>query len=354
MFSSGKIQRVIHRELLGTFFTQGTQAGWAVGVLSSLGLANSGVFRLNAGSESTHPWLASVARNYEFFRYRRLSFRYIPRCPTTQAGNIMFTPDYDAEDANPTTEQAAAMNVDSVEAIPFRACRMNLDPAKMNAMYKRHTCMSDTRFPTTSQDTKTVDAGKVILSSDIIAGGTPVLLGKIWVEYDVELSVPQNPNTTTASSAIFSARTIIPNTPNSLPAVFVPDFVNQKNPFLQPLNNSITGPFIGQFVRNCEGIVRMVLNGTGITAIAAPVVANAAGGFASLAPTPAFAGGPLINAGATQAVMEWFLPQSVGVTGNQIKIGTITAATLTALSQHLNVLNWDPVGATGNPPINDL
>jgi len=58
---------------------------------------------LNPGITSVFPWLSSIARNYNKFRFLRLRFFFSGSCPTSTAGKVWIRLSYDPLDAAPTT-----------------------------------------------------------------------------------------------------------------------------------------------------------------------------------------------------------------------------------------------------------
>lgn len=152
-----------------------------------------GRYRLNPASTATFPWLSTIAQAFETYRFRKLQFCYKPRCASTIDGAVIMAPDYDAADASPISERELAMNMDSVEDSCSKTIRLNCSNARMNAAYKQHYTASDSRFFSSAQDQKTLDCGSVVVSviSTETSAALLVSFGKLWVEYEVELFIPQ-------------------------------------------------------------------------------------------------------------------------------------------------------------------
>jgi len=169
--SSQNSKRIVHRELIGS-------------VVGSTAFTIQYGLALNPGIATTFPWLAGQAVFWEQYRFHGLRFEYVTRCGSSQAGSVIMTPDYDAEDTAPVTEANMSTYQDSVEDAPWKDIVTRLDPKAMHPMGPRKFI----RDGNTSGDIKTFDVGTFFLAT-VDCGGTPGL-GKLWVEYDVELFVP--------------------------------------------------------------------------------------------------------------------------------------------------------------------
>lgn len=223
---------VSNRELIATLITP-SPAGWAV-------LKR---YRINPGSGNTFPWLSTMANSWESYRFRKLKFHYIHRCSATVPGSLLMSPDYDAQDGQPATEQLAAMQKGSVECSPWQDITLDLLPQSMNRTYKAHYCMSDSRFATTQQDEKTLDSAQVFISSDSDAGSAT--WGKLWVDYEVEFFTPQPPVVVTGTGgATLSLQNGLPTVTGGLFQNAAADItINQdvQNPIFQAINNPNAG-----------------------------------------------------------------------------------------------------------------
>jgi hypothetical protein len=185
VISSAKMTRIVHRELISTVNGNTT--------------FNVDAFALNPGLSSTFPWLSSIAGSYEQYRFNKLIFRYVTRAPTTYIGSILMAPEYDAIDAAPSSEVSASQMNGAVEDSPWKDQVLQFNTGDMFPMGPRKYIRTGS-LPTSS-DLKTYDAGQLFLCEVSCADTSAI--GKLWVEYDVELHIPQNPNT--ASSAVVGA-----------------------------------------------------------------------------------------------------------------------------------------------------
>lgn len=165
--------RIVHRELLSN--VSGSSA-------YTVGLS----FPLNPGLAVSFPWLSTQAQSWEQYRFNKLRFCYYTRTASTTPGSVMLIPDYDAADAAPATEQIASSYGEVVEDSPWKDLCCNLRPDRMHSMGPKKFVRS---LPLTANlDIKTYDVGSLFVAT---TDGTAVPWGKIWVEYDITLFVPQ-------------------------------------------------------------------------------------------------------------------------------------------------------------------
>jgi hypothetical protein len=218
--------------------------------------------RVNPASVGTFPWLSTIAGSFEQYRFRKLHFEYISRCPTTLAGSVLMSPDYDAQDGSPVNESVQSVFKGTVEDVPWESNTLILLPNLMNRAYKSHFTMSDTRFANTTQDEKTIDSAQVFVSSDTDAGAT---LGKLWVDYVCELITPQPPVANPASGGLdVQYNQLSTNLAGSLnPLVSTSTLAIRQQDSSDPILN-LTQPSgvggggtqqIGTFLRDFQGMV---------------------------------------------------------------------------------------------------
>lgn len=165
--------RIRHRELLSSIQGQTT---FTID-------ANTGTFPVNPGLVSTFPWLAVQAAAWEKYKFHSLKFEYFPKCGSSQQGSVMMGMDYDAADSPPTLETQMSSYYGTQEDAPWKEITFHADLKRVrDARYIR------TSLPT-GQDIKTYDAGIFYLAT--LDAGTAATFGKLWIEYDVELMIPQ-------------------------------------------------------------------------------------------------------------------------------------------------------------------
>lgn len=144
-------------------------------------------YAINPGNISMFPWLATQAAGWERYRFKRLTFRYIPRCATTQGGTLVLAPDYDAADDPPTTEIVACSYSDAVSGMPWAELVLTLRNEAMaggvTSKYVRQGALK------ANLDVKTYDCGQLFIGIDQTVAAANYW-GKLWVDYEVELITP--------------------------------------------------------------------------------------------------------------------------------------------------------------------
>jgi len=174
--SSQKCSRIQHRELVGT--------------ISGNTTFGSVAYALNPGIAATFPWLSTVASSYEQYSFRRLRFHYVTRCATSYVGSVLLAQEYDALDSAPSTEVNMAMMAGAKEDVPWRDQVIDFVVSDMFPLGPRKFVRSGAL--STTADLKTYDAGQLFIG--LAACADTSAIGKLWVEYDVDLYIPQNPN----------------------------------------------------------------------------------------------------------------------------------------------------------------
>lgn len=184
--SNGRSTRIHHRELLGT-------------VNGSTAFAVQRSIVINPALSASFPWLSTQAVGWEQYRFHSLKFEYITRCATTTIGSVILAPDYDSLDAAPSSELAATSYRDATEDAPWKDQCAHLDPTAMQPMGPRKYTRSGA---VASGDLKTYDGGVMHVCTVEQANSDGI--GKLWVEYDVELFVPQTSSGQASSPSTFA------------------------------------------------------------------------------------------------------------------------------------------------------
>jgi hypothetical protein len=165
--------RVAHRELV------------IPSIPGSATFAVQSSLNLNPGLAATFPWLAPQAGQWEQYTVHKLHAVYIPIAPTSTAGDVTLSPDYDASDPQPTTEQQLSDNKDTVEDSVWQNLTCVLNRTSMMGLGPRKFV----RPCNVAGDIKTFDVGKLFVATNNGGSGA---VGKLWLEYDFEFFVPQN------------------------------------------------------------------------------------------------------------------------------------------------------------------
>lgn len=168
-----KTVRVPHREKLCDVFSGPWHAAY---------------YQLNPAMIATFPWLSQLAENFDQFRIVQLSVEYIPSCPVTTAGRIIMAYEYDVKDDDTGVLPDALMNYQGAIAgavidplVAFYDHKASLD--------LRHNLFMEAKFP--SSDPLRVPANFIygVTGGDEV---NKVLLGELYIDYDIDLLVPQS------------------------------------------------------------------------------------------------------------------------------------------------------------------
>lgn len=142
-------------------------------------------YPLNPGIVRTFPWLGTQAQKWEQYHVHSFRVHYRPRCAATTSGSVMMAIDYDPADEPPTSEAQIMTYYGAQENAAWKEISISADPSAIHGLGPRKF----TRSISTSGDSRTFDFGRLYLATVGMAGATDV--GKIFVEYDIELFVPQ-------------------------------------------------------------------------------------------------------------------------------------------------------------------
>jgi len=167
---------VSHRELIGNISGAATSA-----------FTSNFSLELNPGLIATFPWLATIAQNWETYKFRKLRLCYVTRTGSTTVGSVLIAPDYDAADSSPATEQIMSSYANVVENVPWQDINCLLNPSAMHPDGKRKFIR--TSGLSANLDIKTYDVGALYVNTVDSTGAAP--WGKLWIEYEVELHTPQ-------------------------------------------------------------------------------------------------------------------------------------------------------------------
>lgn len=184
---------------------------------------------INPGLAATFPWLASQAAKWEEYRFHHLQFEFITRSPTSATGSLVVAPDYDAMDPAPTTAAQITSYEDAVDDAYWKDQICVLRPESMFPMGPRKYVRSGV----VSGDLKTYDVGR--LHYAVEGTGTNVI-GKLYVQYDIELFVPQ-----VESSPTSEKTTVVTMISSESFATGVAEIITWDNFVVNPLGITVAG-----------------------------------------------------------------------------------------------------------------
>lgn len=159
--------RIKHREYLKDIdVTASTDARW--------------VFPINAGM--IFPWLSTIAMSFEKYRFHSLQFEYVTATATSTTGAIALVPEYDPDDQNTNLDKGSLYMFDGLVRGPlWESLRMAFRTNNKQYFTRDHSNEHESK--------KWHDLGQLIV--DVTDPSVTATIGELWVEYDVELFIPQ-------------------------------------------------------------------------------------------------------------------------------------------------------------------
>lgn len=203
MHREGQTITVRHREFLGE-------------VLSSTSFTTRMELPINPGMAATFPWLSGIASKFQQYKVKGLVFHYVPTSgnavsSTNNAlGSVILQTSYRANDSGPQTKIEALNEYWSTEVVPSETvahpieCNPNENP--FNVQYVRAGSLA------ANDNVLMYDLGRTFVCvSGQQANG--VVLGDMWVTYEVELKKPilDSPATSLAQKRILQFESPTPS-----------------------------------------------------------------------------------------------------------------------------------------------
>ncbi len=166
-------------------------------VNGSVGFSNT-AFSINPGLVSTFPWLASIAKNYESYKFRRLNFEFETQKSTATDGSLMMATDFDAADSAASDKVDLMSFHNAVRAPVWGEAHYDCDKQDLEKFgvqrYVRQATLAS------NLDIKTYDVGKFQIATQGCADTSAI--GELYVDYEVELMTPQRSNDVQLSTKI--------------------------------------------------------------------------------------------------------------------------------------------------------
>jgi hypothetical protein len=140
--------------------------------------------RINPANSVMFPWLSRIAPNFERYQFKQLVFSLKTQTSTSTVGSIMMAIDYDPTDPLPVSKTALLQYEGAIRGAAWD----NID-AYADVTQLEKECYTAEFVAATLADSRLNDVGQLIVAT---AGqADTALLSELWVEYDIELIVPQ-------------------------------------------------------------------------------------------------------------------------------------------------------------------
>jgi hypothetical protein len=179
-------------------------------------------YRVNPGSARLFPWLSGIARQYEFYRFKKLRFIYFgqPAGGTSAGGSVAFVYDYDAADAPPETQQSL-FAMDDMLRLPTAGLPnpdsnvLDVNCGRMNKSVRYLVLADDDVSELVDEpDQLFYDCGNLYIAT-FAQEADDLTCGEIWVEYEVEFDRSDAPEDYYGSRAILGNEILTPVTTTS-------------------------------------------------------------------------------------------------------------------------------------------
>lgn len=229
--------RIVHRELVAS-------------VVGTANFTTANSFALNPGLPGSFPWLSTQAQAWEQYRFNKLKYCYYTRTGSNIPGSLMLIPDYDVTDAAPSSEQIASAYDDVAEDVPWKDISTELKPSSMFSMGPKKFVR--TGAVPAGNDPKTYDAGTLFVGT---TDGTAVNWGKLWVEYDITLFVPQLPP---SGAGQLSSQHMTFTTPTTANNFATPVTIAGSSNIVSIAGNVLTFNQAGRFLVNYNAVATTV------------------------------------------------------------------------------------------------
>jgi len=159
---------------------------------------NTLAWRINPGLPGVFNFISQIAQRYETYRCRKLVFHYIPSVGTQNAGNVMMFLDYDALDSIPSDERDFMTNANCVTKQIWDRCTYAADPKLLMSTREKYVRSG---VPLESgDDVRLSDLGMFCIGFTDIDALDGVNIGRLYVEYEFELSTPSVDEVSLANS----------------------------------------------------------------------------------------------------------------------------------------------------------
>ena len=179
MENSKSANIIRHREYIGDIF--GSSTSFA-----------SQTFDINAGIDTTFPWLSPIAHNYTAYRFRGLVFEYVPLyadySTTSYLGYVAMATQYNSLE-KPYDDKRAMNNSEySTTCKPSKSmmhpieCAANQIP--LSELYVRSL------NPPSEGDLRMYDLGRLTVATGGQNSSTTIV-GELWATYEIELYQPK-------------------------------------------------------------------------------------------------------------------------------------------------------------------
>lgn len=147
-------------------------------------------FVINPADTTTFPWLSSIAKLFDKYKFHKLKFIYVNNVATSSPGNVSIGVDFDTLDATPASSVGMSNLAKFKTFAPWRSEELDIPVNRRGNNLWLYTSDANSSAGT-NVDLKTYNLGKFFVSTEGMSASQTA--GYVLVEYDVEL-LDKNPN----------------------------------------------------------------------------------------------------------------------------------------------------------------
>lgn len=142
-------------------------------------------FLIQPGLDTSFPWLAGVALNYQKYQIRNLTAHYVPNCATNQNGLIGMAFEYNASEDKPTSYTQLAQYSGFTQSSVWDTISVQHDA--------KHPLKFITSSVDVPGDANMYHSGKLLFYNEYTGGASTnvTVWGRIYISYDIALHIPQ-------------------------------------------------------------------------------------------------------------------------------------------------------------------
>lgn len=158
---------------------------------TTAGAFKADTYVMNPADSKTFPWLSSIAKLFDKYKFHKLRFFFVNNSPTSIAGNVTMAVDFDTLDSTPANGTQMTNLAKFSTFAPWKQEELSIPVTRPGNNTWLFTLDNQGTIPTNA-DLKTYNLGNFLISTEGLST-TSYLVGYLCVEYDVEL-LDKNPN----------------------------------------------------------------------------------------------------------------------------------------------------------------
>lgn len=151
---------------------------------------------VNPANPALFPRVANLSRNFESYRFHKLTFHYKGSCPYTKEGVFLGMMETDVLDNPPQTKREVLNHINCFREQVFNNTSFTVKKKDLaRVRYCRDS--EDTTLPGLPRDNRFDHVGRLYFGTYgcAVTAETGFAAGELWVEYDLELISPCVPTT---------------------------------------------------------------------------------------------------------------------------------------------------------------